>query len=528
MSTREENQPELSSNLGGNRFEHSVSQWPKHFYSSQRVRSLAYLQPLYDEKEESVNGYRIINSDREWHVVTTLDRLIEYVVSNNCDLYTSKLYSNKGNGFIWLNEILSREECTGYIANSSKQLVTLSYKVGRRKLKIINASNWLSGAMVNDTFIEAIRSVHKAANAISMVGTYASPSSLGHALLLDSMYKQRIGKIYRPSNALRNRIRQYSSGGRADDFTLEKEYHNVFERDRDNSYANTIINGENDNPGVPTGRIGESFTVGLEHDYSLSLSDIREWQGKGTSFCQARIDIPSGNKRKLSPFYVRGSEGLLTWQNEPGSYVGYWWCPMLERCIDVGYNVRIAKAWIWTELDQFMTQWVYDLINLRNQFPKKSLEEQLVKGIIVASIGRFGMSNETQTLVTAQNKQENDENWLDLQAGSGESLQTPYFVHTEVDNNANHLNQIASYIIMCNNVALTDEMMLEEMNGNPVLASNFDAYYTQHRSTLATPNWKEKEYASWRPQGRRTYDGVLPDGTYVGKHPGRKKQGETR
>src|SRR5690348_5240263 len=170
MSSEETGKPQQRL---GSTYRKSVSLWPDNaswFSSTKRERNLAYLTPLYNEKEETI-GYRVNDENRCRYDCSTPERLLQVIVDNNFDVYISKLYG-RNNGFIWLADFLSREGVTAYIAASSKTLVTLSIKVGRRKYKIINASNWQNGIVPNDDFLVSLRRVFDCYGK----GTYASPS----------------------------------------------------------------------------------------------------------------------------------------------------------------------------------------------------------------------------------------------------------------------------------------------------------------------------------------------------------------
>lgn len=471
-----------------------TSSWPRYFPTSKRERELAFAIPLYDEREETIEGYRVLDRRERWYCATSLAELQAIAVNNNFDIYLSKLYGTRG--FVWLREAINSGTFTAFIANSSRQLVQLSFRHGRKTYKFIAVGNWGSNAIISLDFLNALYNVQEAYGH----GIFASPASLGHAGLLASMQANKVGRVHRPSHMLREKLRKYSSGGRADDFHLASMYDVAYEADFDNSY------GTQASLGVPSSRLGKVYCIGMEDVYNNTLEVLSAYHA-ACGFCQAQITIPDGFGGKFSPFYTRRSDESLEWTTEPGTYTGYWWSDMLRRCEEIGFSVQLGKCWLWTELDPFMADWVQGLIRLRQYFKQQFMdtEEKIVKGIIVSAIGRFGISNETLTLQTQETRKEGDTRWLDLNASEFEPMVTPYYVRSVTDYNANHLSQVASYIIMKNNLALYDKALSEELAGNTVISTNYDALYLEQYPLTGTTGMKVKTHKHFQQLGLRSH-----------------------
>src|SRR5579885_3376452 len=371
--------------------EEHVSLWPKYFPEKPRQRNLAIGLRLYDEKE-NVIGYKIVDENENYYDILSHDNCMVYIRDNNVDLYISELYGK--NGYLWLDTALDSDNCTAIIANSSKTLTSLSFKLGRGSYRIASIGNWTGGARLSSDFLKQLRGVFNTYGH----GVHTSPSGLGYYGILDFMLLANIGKFSRPNHMLRSKIRKHSSGGRSDDFSLSQQYRQVYEIDVNNSYAAQAING------VPTHRIGHMMSRGLENYFNGSLNDIKEY---AIGYCQARITIPTNFRGKISPFYIRDDEGLLQWVTKPGTYISYYWSPMLIECEKAGFKVELARCWLWTELDTFLREWALDAIRLRDFYKEQGmeLEADIFKLLIVSAIGRFGMSNETLYLVTEKHRQ---------------------------------------------------------------------------------------------------------------------------
>ena len=468
-----------------------------------RLRVLAYLQPVYVEYTEKVVAYIVRLETGSRFLVKSHQQLVELMVIEHLDVYVKELYGKRG--YIWLEEAIASKDCKGFIAESSKQLVSLSIrhkngKKSRTTVKIISARCWEYDCTVDMEFLRTIRMVFD----LYGWGVHPSPGALGYESMSQHHKSQGFRPISRPSAMLRKKLFDYSSGGRADDFSLSTQYRKVWVSDADNSYASQAANG------VPSGREVPCECIGFKDVFTSDTTILEEFRA---SWCQARITIPVDFHNKISPIYKRESSGLLRWITTPGVYEGYWWSDMIARCIRAGFIVELAYCWCWRELDKFLVEWILEIIELRewlrNQ-PKYKRVADIVKRIIVSAIGRFGMHDSTTTLILREHRQEGDEPFMNLNAVDDEPLSTPYYTRTVDEPDSKNLTQVASYIIMKNNVALYDRAIGEELNGNEVISTNYDSIVTTKPPTLEVSRglgkWKVEVHNHYTQKGLRSHE----------------------
>lgn len=441
------------------------------YYRDPRTRTLAWILPIYDEQEYIV-AYTLYILDREKYIVTSYDELVSWAFHFKLDVYTNKLFGN--GAFIWTAEAISKGakihvSPSSKIANKITVFGTSHNK--RSQIQIVSVSGWGYNSHPDKHFMGALKNVLDYYGH----GIYTSAASLGQNAIADWHRQQKLPRYHRPSRMLRHKLFKYGSGGRADDWGLAKQVKAKFQIDLNNSYAAQAKSG------VPV--LG-CESIGLVDHYTDDTTLLEEYT---TAFVQARITV-TADVGKFAPFYLRDELGELHWVTDAGVYEGWWWSNMLARCMQRGCKVEIAFAWCWRELDTFLSPWVDEIVAMRQHFKEegKELEEDISKRIIVSAIGCFGTHDCTVTIVTAENAVEGDEPFLDLQVDGYDSMYTGYYLHTEDKPDANHLTQVAYYIIMRNNIALFDRALEEEQTGNLVIKTYYDAIYLERESKLPT------------------------------------------
>lgn len=489
-----------------------VSRYPQYFRKTPRSRTLAYGELLYNEREEPI-GYHLRREDDQAFQAYCLDDLLFLIECWHCDLYLGRLYGKRG--FIWLAELLERPGTEALIATSSQTLVQLGIRIGRSIFRLISTGTWEYGAVPSLEFLQSLRRVFQAYER----GTYASPSALGHVGIQFHMQAQN-RRTQRPNHMLSRHLYEEGVGGRAEDFAEQERYEQVFEIDRGNSFGQSILDN-----GVPL--MEDCETKGTRDVYD---SELRDYTRYVTAYCQAEITIPDGcstdgKHHKFSPFACRRDNGELEYPTSLGTYRGYFWLETLRRCAACGYHIRLAYSYCWQRLSFFLSAWVKELIMLRSYFKSRGLsrEEGFIKMVIVSSIGRFGMQQKKLTLILAKDKQPGDEPFFNMHASQGEALSTEYYVHEEQEPDAPHLVQIAQHVINDNNLALFDRCVEEEKRKNKVIATNFDAIFLIHPTTIMIPTWKEILHTDFRPMGKRSYESIV-DGEKRRRRPGVRKE----
>lgn len=490
-----------------------VSRHPQFFRKTPRSRFLACGELLYNEREDPI-GYHCIREDKQYCRAYCLDDLLFIIEYWHCDFYLGRLYGKRG--FLWLAECLERSGTEALVATSSETLVQIGIRIGRNIFRLISAGSWEYGAVPSLDFLQALRRVFQAYEH----GTYASPSALGHAGIQFHMQAQN-RRTRRPSRMLSHHLYEEGVGGRAEDFAQQEIYEKAFEVDRSNSFGQSILDN-----GVPL--MEDCETRGTRDVYD---STLRDYQGYVTSYCQAEITIPGRcprkpgtGQRKFSPFPVRLDSGELEYPTTPGTYRGHWWLETLKRCEACGYHIRLAYSYCWQKCSFFLTEWVKELVILRSWFKSLGMEreEGFIKMVLVSSIGRFGMQLKKLTLILAKDRKEGDEPFLNMHAGQGEALSTPYYIHTELEPDAPHLVQIAQKVINDNNLALYDKCVEEEERANTVIATNFDAIFLTQPAKVKLPTWKEILHTDYQPMGKRSYESIV-DGEKRRRRPGVRK-----
>ena len=444
--------------------EQHTSYWPSYYRDKKRHRTLAFLSPQYDN-EENVIAYYVYTENHDTYFVDSLESLLDLAFKESLDIYVHRIsVKRKTNDFIWLKESESMG-ATIIIPHSSGIISNITYKRSNKVAKVIATCAWGYKHPPSMSFLLALRHIFDYID----IGEYPSQGSLGQELMIEWHRLQGKKRYHRPNHHLRHKLFSDGSGGRRDDFDLSCDLDLEYQSDINNSYAAQASSG------VP---VDTCETIRLINWYTEDLSELQEYK---VSFCQARITIPDGSREKFGPFYTRSEFGKLSWQSKPGVYYGWWWSPMLKRCVDVGYKVEIGFCYCWRDLDRFLELWADNLIEARQHFSHEgmTLEEDLCKGIIVSAIGYFAMRDEKQILVGREHKQEGDEPYLDLLAECDESMITDYFIRTIQTPNSNQLTQVAYYVIMKNNIELYDRALAEEAAGNYVISTYYDMVATK-------------------------------------------------
>lgn len=497
-----------------------VSMWPPYFPKKKRERGLAALVPVYDQ-DTLLWGVHVTQKNGVETDIFSWQELVSYSLLYNLDCYVYKLLGK--NGFPFFAQALGDERCEAHIANSSKTVTMLSVRGERgRQVKFITSCVWGWRKQPTVDFLKALGHIFDEFD----YGVYPSPGSLGQnslkmmlapALLgyerdedgIERAVYEKPHRYSRPSAMLRQRLIDYASGGRADDFANhQQEYETVYETDFDNHHANQALQG------VP---VDGYETFGLVGVWKNNLQRLGEY---ALAYVECRVTIPEGNVRKISPFYTRHSDGQLWWETDPGVYYGWYFSPMISEMVKAGYEVEIGYGWGWRELSKFLVPLIERAIALRTSFKKRGmeLESDLTKSLIVATLGSFGTQPYRLKLVSKQERQDGDERFLDLDAKPCEGLLTPYYLRRIEEPDAPHLTQVLYAIVMFANVELYKLMLAEEANGNEVLWSNYDAIITEGPPTIALVRKKLKVLHKFRSLGKRSYND-----SKGGKHPGVKQ-----
>ena len=467
-----------------------VSMWPDYFPHKKRERLLAYLYPLPDKL-----GYEV-RCENDWiFFIHSWQELKQCMFDNKLEVHTYKLLKS----FLYFDDAVKDNHACVHLANSSKQVVMITARGPKNiQCKLVSSTCWGWRKEPDEIYIKALRNIYDTFD----YGVHPSPGSLGTNALKSMLAPKKGEKAHRysrPSSMLRNRLFTYGSGGRADDFSLYEEYEIAYEQDFDNHYANTAMQG------VPTDGTRKFGLTGIPTDDLTIMGEFR------VCFTEAWITIPNNEDsiRKFSPFYTRDKNGL-SWQTRPGRYHGYYWSPVIKACIDAGYKVEIGSGWGWTHLDKFLVPFIERAIELRQHFKEQDmpLEAQMTKGLIVATLGRFGMKPYNLELISKEDKQPGDEILLDMEyvPKRDGSPVTGYYIRRKEEPNASNLTQVLYYIIAQANLALYYRCIAEEENGNTVIMTNYDSLMCLEPPTLDMTGLKLKTHHKLRPMGRRSYE----------------------
>ncbi len=476
-----------------------TSWWPEYHFTRARMRNLSYLRPIVEDNR--IVAYNLImKGDDTYKVVATVtshEELVWCMEHFNVDVYIKSVHH-----YVWLVDAI-KSGASGILAESSGLLGVLSIKRGRYKYKLVSSTLWENNnAPIDDEFLDCLTEVYTEYG----YGVHPTPASLGHAGMVQHHKLSGRKRISRPSQPLRHKLYEYGCGGRADDFGYHDVYSEVWKQDRDNNYANEMIGG------VPTDKYRN---IGMMNKFSLDLLPLAEC---ATAFCQARITIQEGNEPYVSPFYIRNGSGLLEWVRRAGTYTGFWWSPMLKRCMDLGFIVEIGFCWVWDELDFLFKPWAEEAIQLRKNlvWQNKTRAAKLAKRVITGAIGHHSMKDILTMLVT--DPIEGDVPFLDLEAGSYDTLVTEFYRRTIHEYNANHLTMVGYFVVMMGNVGLFDRMLEELRAGNIIISSNYDDIVVV-RPPMDVPGWKVVIRHQYHQLGIRQSE-CLEDGVIF---PGKRK-----
>ena len=454
-----------------------LSMWPDFFPRKKRERTLAFF--LED---------KVISEHGEVWFPTSYEELKIIMFSNDLDIYIWKFLGR--NGFKWFDDSKRDRKATINIANSSRTITTISIKGPYNKLvKIISSCSWGWRKPVTMEFITALRHVLD----LFDYGDHPSPGSLGTNGIRHEIQMSNGKRYKRPGNLLRRRLFNYGFGGRSDDFSDPVEYEKVYEFDFDNHYANVSLGG------VP---VEEADTLGLS---GVFRRDIRFLDDYATALCECNIIIEK--ELEVSPFYVKGKDGLLSWATKPGTYYGFYWKEMIVAAVDAGCIVEIGYSWCWKTLDKFMNPFIYKSLDIRSKFKElgMDLEASMSKNVIVSAFGSFGMKPIRIVLVDVSEKQDDDEPFLDAESTAGEGLSTGYYMHVVEVPNSPKLTQVMYYIIMLGSMEIYNRLEEEFSCGNKVIATNYDAITTVGPPTASIVRGKVKELWKYHQLGLRSY-----------------------
>jgi hypothetical protein len=469
--------------------------WPDFFPRTKRDRLIAFIVPMGNTAYE----IRCVN---DWiFFAHSYGELKSIMLEFKLELYTFKLRK-----FIWLKDAINDINSTVSLANSSKQIVSISIKGKKnRQVKIVSTAGWGYNKEPDMKFLGALATIFTDFD----YGIHPSQGSLGQNALKAMLYPGKdkpLHRYSRPADMLRRKLIDFGSGGRADDFSLYEEYEVAYENDFNNHYA------EQAKLGVPVDGYERFGLTGVPSDDLSVLGEFR------LSYVECWITIPDGSIRKFSPFYIRGDDGLQ-WATLPGRYHGYYFSPVVKAILDAGYRVEIGAGWGWSTLDKFLVPFIEKAIALREKYKAEGNElcAQLVKGMIVATLGRFGMRPYRLELVDKEHKQDEDEMFLahDYVPAVDGSPTTGLYIHKVVEMDSPNLTQVLYWIISQANLALYYRCLAEEESGNTVIMTNFDALILEQPSILDQQGLKQKTYKKLRPLGRRSFkhaDGQVTPG----------------
>ena len=469
--------------------------WPDYFPREKRERLLAYLIPM------GTTGYEIWCYNDWIFFAHSWQELKDIAIANHLEIHMYQVRK-----FLWIKDVLKDDYATVSLINSSKQISTINAK-GRhnRQFKIVSTVGWGYHKEPNIMYLTTLMDIYEEFGQ----GVHPSQGSLGQNVLKAMLYPgegQPMHRYSRPADMLRRRLIEHGSGGRADDFSLYEEYEVAYEDDFNNFYA------EQAKLGVPVDGYERFGMAGLPSDDIQILGEFR------LSYVECWVTIPDGCIRKFSPFFIRGRDGL-EWATKPGIYHSYYWSPVVKAILEAGYTVRIGAGWGWQTLDKFLVPFIELAIAIREKFKAqgKEFHAQLTKGVIVATLGRFGMRPYRLELVDKEHHLPTDEMFLamDYVPARDGSPTTGMYIRKIEEPDSPNLTQVLYWIISQANLALYYRCLAEEEAGNTVIMTNFDALILEQPSKLNMQGLKEKTYKKLRPLGRRSFkhaDGQVTPG----------------
>lgn len=312
-------------------------------------------------------------------------------------------------------------------------------------------SSWPDGTTIEDI---------QATCGLLNVGTYATPASLGSAVMRRAVE----GAHYTASLAVEESVRQGLVGGRAE-MLFPGVYDELFEQDQSMSFTAACLN---DLPG------GAAIA----------------WQGpdlpnSGLYYVRCviyvRLCLPVG------PFPVRDTTGKLHYPTAVGTYEDVWLTNMqVQDCIDAGCTIIVRDGWVWPRQGAYLAEWARTMYLARERAASKSIAT-CIKQVAVAAIGVHAMQPERLIV-------HRPEDFPDGEFVLQENRVLDCVVERRNDTYPTQMVVWALFIWAHAQSSLYHRQLAETLNGNTVIATNFDNVLTVYPSTLPI----ERGLGGWR------------------------------
>lgn len=418
----------------------SVAYWPAYFERKPREKKLGFLQS---------KPWRVVEEDGSIREIQDWSDLKSYLIEFRIDLYVKNFLSRED--FPYLLDALQDQKCE-IVASASGGLVGVRITGRSRK------QAWIGGISVWASLPQDPSSLGRLLALFRHcgVGTQTTPGALGQAIWRDEWKKQELPRVSRPSDGCRADLFDHGTGGRADSFSVGQSFEVAWEQDMTGAYAWAACL-------VPWGSVKRAIGP-----YGLQGPDP-----SSTWFCECTVTITK--ELLLGPFPIRGGEEV-EYPTQEGVYEGVWlWKEESNAAQTAGCIVDVGDGWVWGELSANNESWAHRMDYLRQTAPNIQIAN-FVKAATVAAIGRHGIRPIKFSLVaTAKSR--------DDQPVSHRNRLTSLYLHPTSEPNTPNLTHWFYYIMTRARLALYQRAMIEIQAGNPVIATNYDALYTLHRSS---------------------------------------------
>lgn len=305
-------------------------------------------------------------------------------------------------------------------------------------------------------------------------GDYDTPGSLGQATLSRFWTERGLRRVWRLSEDLSDMLAMYAVGGRAQIIGSNKMvYPSAVEIDLSSAYPTAVARG------IPAGEV-------VYHSRSC------DWKDREAVFGLWRVVVHEDIE--FSPIPVRdwnSAGGPIGWSLSQGWEFEYGgWEDEIKALVATGKaSAEFVRGWSWLKLDSFLAPWVDSLRSFRVKAEDNGEPEiaALVKQVMNAAIGRWGMSNEQwQVIPDPMAKLEMGDLPMEFGQGStdddyGGEL-TGIWVRP-VFNRARRTMPYhwSSYVKMAVRLELWRKSLEEMQRGSTIISLNFDSILMSER-----------------------------------------------
>src|SRR5260221_857488 len=465
----------------GTRVGHSPM-FPAYRYTKNRKRQVGM---LYRDR----HGIWILQGRTEQHTCSPDENICEFIrrvaTQGSYDVYISNFDREY---CPWFNEFLEQEWCYAPLTvhNATGVHVTgirfraYTHNIHRiRVCTIIPVNKWNLGIIKSYSAVPYINLLTKLFK-LMKCGIQATPGGQGIAYMHQQFTKLGYKPISNVPRGLKLMLERYQIGGRVDTPGIGKRYQEGYEYDLCSAYPTAATN-------LPYGSV----------TYFGNLEPLPD---DNMVVYYAECTITVLDELLYSPVGIWDEKRQVhQWRLEAGKHHTGLWSMEIALLRECGVIVDIEKCYAWKEMWQGMTQLMQQYEQWLAYAQNRNDTELIIllKTVRLAGLGRLGMRPEKATLVP-EDKAQNGDIPLLIDRHDSDAPESIYYLHTTYDKKRFYGIHLWCYMQTNVRLQLWDRTLLEQQQGNTLLATNFDSYTVTERSRLpyvvarSGGQWKEK------------------------------------